>query len=296
MAASARELVGWTDTRWIAVQDAVDKALARTSKCRQVVPKEADQIGAKAVVVPNIGAGYPLAYGADTIATPVHVYFDVRLDDDHVDNDEDILRLIHAGASQLGVLEDEEIIHGAPSAVVALVAAAPGRGVRAARNPALLRYRIGRAPGVAAGGPGTTAIGAALPVPTGQEIITAIARAVAALETAVRPGPCGLLLNNQLLAVLRVPPVAGAAPLVQQVDQLIGSSEIAGTSTLDGPLVAGGVCGILLRLEPAAVDLVQTQKPTVTVLDRAGGQSNLRIEEEVVVRVTDQAAVHRIEY
>jgi hypothetical protein len=80
------------------------------------------------------------------------------------------------------------------------------------------------------------------------------------------------------------------------VEQLIGSSEIAGTSALDGSLVPGNVCGILLRLEPAAIDLVQTQKPAVTVLDRVNGQINLRIEEEIVVRMTDQTAVHRIVY
>jgi hypothetical protein len=149
----------------------------------------------------------------------------------------------------------------------------------------------------AAGGPGTTPIragGGALP--NGQQIVTAIAAAAADLKNAGRPGPCGLLLHNHLLAVLRVPPVAGAAPLIQQVEQLIGSSEIAGTSALDGSLVAGRVCGILFRLKPAAADIVHTQKPTVTVLGRTGGQTDLRIEEEIVVRVMDQTAVHRIEY
>jgi hypothetical protein len=321
MTTSARELVGWTEQRWTAVQEAVDKALARTAKCRQVVPKAADQIGEKAVVVPNIAAGAPLAYGADTIASPVHVYVDVRLDDQHVEDEAAVLRLIEAGASQLGVLEDDEVIQGAPApaapaaaaaaagggaaaaaaAPVAAVApaavpAAPGRGVRAARNAGLLRGRIGRAPGAAAGGAGTTPIGAGGAAPTGQQIMTAIATAVADLETAGRPGPSGLLLHNRLVAILRVPPVAGAAPLIQQVEQLIGSSEIVGTSALDGSLVAGRVCGILFRLEPAAIDVVHTQKPTVTVLGRAGGQTDLRIEEEIVVRVMDQTAVHRIEY
>lgn len=328
MAPSARELVGWTEQRWVAVQEATDQALARTAKCRQVVPKGSDQIGEKAVVVPNIGAGAPLAYGPDTIASPVHVYVDVRIDDQHVEDEAAVLRLVEAGASQLGVLEDEEVMQGAPAAAnpgpaspasapaaaargpapapapapaVATAAppaaaAAPVRGFRAARNGALLRGRIARAPGAATGGAGTTAIGAGGAIPNGQQIMTAIAAAVADLETAGRPGPCGLLLHNRLLAVLRVPSVAGAAPLIQQVEQLIGSSEIAGTSALDGSLAAGRVCGVVFRLEPAAIDLVHTQKPTVTVLGRAGGQADLRIEEEIVVRVMDQTAIHSIEY
>lgn len=66
-----RELVGWTDQRWQAVQEAVEKALAGTAKCRQVVPKGPDMIGQKSVVVPSIGAAPPIAYGPDAIATPI---------------------------------------------------------------------------------------------------------------------------------------------------------------------------------------------------------------------------------
>jgi uncharacterized linocin/CFP29 family protein len=289
MATSARELVGWTDQQWAVVQDSVEKALARTAKCRLIVPKGPDQIGAKAVVIPNIGAGAPLEYAADTIATPVNVYVDIRLDDNRLDDKEAVLRLVEAAASQLGALEDDELIHGAPAPAAPI----PGR---VARNPALLRGRIGRAPGVAAGGAGTTQIGAGGGLPTGQQIWAAIGSAIGGLETAGRPGPYGLLLHNRLLAVLRVPPVAGAAPSVQQVEEFINSSKIAGTSALDGSLAAGEVCGILLRLQPAAIDLVQTQKAAVTVLGRANGQTNLRIEEDIVVRITDQTAVHRIEY
>ena len=32
-----RDLVSWTDEQWPAVQEAVEKALARTAKCRQVI-------------------------------------------------------------------------------------------------------------------------------------------------------------------------------------------------------------------------------------------------------------------
>jgi hypothetical protein len=70
---SGQELVPWTQEQWTAIQEAVDKALAATAKPRQVVPKGSDSNGEKAVVVPTIGVGAPISYGADTIATPVHV-------------------------------------------------------------------------------------------------------------------------------------------------------------------------------------------------------------------------------
>jgi hypothetical protein len=285
----AHELVGWTDERRTVIQDSLDKALARTAKCRQVVPKGPDQIGEKAVVVPTLVAGPPLAYGADTIASPVHLFVDVRLDDKHADTEQDILRLVEAGAADLGIREDEEVVTGAPAGG----AAAPGR---VQRNAVLARGRLGRAPGAVAGAAGETQIGAGGALPSGQQVMAAIAAAVAALEAANRPGPCGLLLHNTILAALRVPAVAGAAPLIQQVEQLIGSSEIAGTGALDGSLAAGQVCGVLFRLDPAAVDLVHTQQPNLTVLGRANAQANLRIEEEIVLRVMDQTAVHHIEY
>jgi hypothetical protein len=88
----------------------------------------------------------------------------------------------------------------------------------------------------------------------------------------------------------------GGAPYHQQVEQVIDSSEIAGTSALDGSNGAGRVCGILFRLEPPAVDLVQTARPTVTVLGRAGGQTELRVEEDLVIRILDQLAIHHIMY
>jgi hypothetical protein len=102
-----------------------------------------------------------------------------------------------------------------------------------------------------------------------------------------------LLLHSRLFAAL-VAFAPGGAPYLQQVEQVIDSSEIAGTSALEN--VAGRVCGILVRLEPAAVDLVQTARPTVTVLGRAGGQTELRVEEDVVIRILDQLAIHHIVY
>src|SRR3954467_652942 len=80
MPSSGRELVSWTEERWKAIQEAVDKALAGTAKCRQVIPRGVDRIGEKAVVVAAIGPGAPVVYGPDTIATPVHVYVDATLD------------------------------------------------------------------------------------------------------------------------------------------------------------------------------------------------------------------------
>ena len=105
-----------------------------------------------------------------------------------------------------------------------------------------------------------------------------------------------MLLHSRLFATLG-DLAPGGAPYLQQVEQCIDSSEIAGTSALDGSNVDRvSVCGILFRLEPPAVDLVQTARPTVTVLGRAGGQTELRVEEDVVIRILDQLAIHHIKY
>ena len=84
--------------------------------------------------------------------------------------------------------------------------------------------------------------------------------------------------------------------MIQEVEGLIGTSEIAGTSALDGTFAAGNIGGILFRLEPAAIDLVHTQLPTITVLGRTGASTDLRVEEEVVVRILDTLAVQPIAY
>ena len=55
--ANGHELVSWTDEQWKAVQEGLEKALAGTAKCRQVVPRGSDQIGVKSVAVPVIAAG-----------------------------------------------------------------------------------------------------------------------------------------------------------------------------------------------------------------------------------------------
>jgi hypothetical protein len=282
---TGHELVSWTQEEWAAIHEAVERALAATAKCRQVIPRGADAIDEKAVVVPAIAPapGAPVAYGPDTIATPVHVYVDATLDDQHAGKLPDIIRLLEVAAAQLGVLEDEEIVNGDSGG-----AATPGREPR---NPALSR--------AAAAGAGTNppiAIGAGGNNPDGAQLYAAIATAIAALEGAARPGRFGLLVHNGLMATLRQPRVAGGVPLIQEAEALIGSNEIVGTSALDGSLAAGATCGALLRLEPPALDLVQTQLPNVTVLGRAAGSTNLRVEQEFVLQVTDPAAVQSIEY
>jgi hypothetical protein len=248
MATSARELLGWSEARWTAVQEAVDKALAQTAKCRQVIPMGPEMIGEKAVIVPTIGNAAPLAYNADTIATPVHIYVDVTLDDLHAENEADCLRLIAAGAAQLGMMEDQEIVQSAPAG--GKTTSAPPRAARVVRNASLRRANLSTLSSVP-----TSAIKAAGPTPTSTELAAVIGKAVSALENVGRPGPTGLLLHTQLLAILSQPVVAGGGPMLQPVEQLIGSSEVVGTSALDGNGTAGAVCGILFRLEPPAVDL-----------------------------------------
>jgi hypothetical protein len=328
MATSARALVGWTDQRWAAVQEVVDSTLAGAAKCRQVIPKAPDQIGSKAVVVPNIpvlaagAAAVPLAFGPDIVMSPVQIYFDVDINDQYIDDEQAVLRLLGAGAANLGALEDLEIIQGAgapaaaavpaaaaavpaaaaavPAAAAAVPAAAAavpaaggavalGPAGRVLRNRTLIRGRLGFEPGV----PGNP-IGAGAVAPTGLQITTAIGIAKAALDAAARPGQCGLLLGNNLLGFLKLPAVAGAAPFIQAVEQLIGTNQIAGTTALDGPYVGGRLCGVLFRIEPPAVDLVHTQTPTVTVLGRAAGMTNFRVEEEIALRMLDPTSVHYI--
>jgi hypothetical protein len=123
-------------------------------------------------------------------------------------------------------------------------------------------------------------------------ILTAISAAMSEVEKD-RPGPCGLILANELLALLRQPVRAGEAPPLNQAEQLIGTSEIVGSSALD-KAGKGAVCGILFRVEPGAMDLVHTQLPTVTVLERTGGKTKLSVEEEIALRVLDDKAIVRI--
>lgn len=291
--ANGHELMSWTDEQWKAVQEGLEKALAGTAKCRQVIPKGSDRIGEKSVAVPVIAAGAAISYGPDVIATPVQIYSDAALDDQHADTITDILRLVEVAAAQLGVLEDQEIIQGQPPAAAGAGgararAAAPGR---AARNGSLARAGVATAGAAAA-----TQIGAGGANPNGAQLYAAITSAIAALEGAGRPGRFGLLVHNTLMATLRQPRVPGGVPLIQEVEALLGSNEIVGTSALDGTFAGGAVCGALLRLEPAALDLVHTQLPTVTVQGRAAGTTTLRVEEEIVLRVLDPAAIQAIAY
>jgi hypothetical protein len=102
------------------------------------------------------------------------------------------------------------------------------------------------------------------------------------------------------MATLQQPLVPGGVPLIQQVEGLIGSNKIFGTSALAPPPPPPppplDKCGVLLRLEPAAADLVHTQLPTVTVLGRAAGSTSLQVEEEIAVRILDPAAIQTFQY
>lgn len=305
MATPGSESVGWTEQRWKAVKDAVEKTLAGTAKCRQVIPKGPEMIGEKAVVAAVVLPGVvPITYGPDAIHTPIQVFVDSNLDDPHAESDAEVVALVEIAAAQLGVVEDLEIVQGPPApavagaagAAAAAAAAAAAPPGRVARNPALVR-RAARAPALpAAPVRPPTPIGAAGANPNGAQLYAAITTAVAALEGAGRPGRFGLLVHNTLMATLRQPRVPGGVPLIQEVEGLIGSSEIVGTSALDGTFVVGQICAVLLRLEPPAMDLVHTQLPRVTILGRAAGQTNLRVEEEIVLRVLDPTAIQPIAY
>jgi hypothetical protein len=286
MAASVGELWRWSERRWTAVQDALSRAVTRTAKCRQALPTGPNNIGQSVLVVPNIVATVaPIIFGADTLITAVHLNADLVIDGFHVDDDSALILAIGSAAAQLGGLEDVEVIHGG-----------------ALPNPARVPRHVGavRTQLNVIGAGGSTVIGAGAGVaPTGPQLLTAITTGMASLETAGRPGSCGLLLNNSLLATLGLPPiaVAGAAPFIRSVEQIIGSLQIAGTTALVGaPFVGGQVAGILFRLEPAAVDLVHTMLPTLTFTGRVGGLTTFRVEEEIAVRILDQAGVHHIVY
>jgi hypothetical protein len=289
---SGQELVPWTQEQWTAIQEAVDKTLAATAKSRHVVPKGSDSNGEKAVVVPTIQAGPPISYGPDRIVTPVHVYADATLDDQHAAKQADIQRLIETTAALLGGVEDQEVLLGPAGAPAPPRAGAPpARLGRFARNGALARDGLN-----AAGAAPPIPIGAGGGNPNGGQLYAAITNAVATLEGAGRPGRFGLLVHDTLMATLRQPRVPGGVPLIQEVEGLIGSNEIVGTSALDGTFNAGAICGVLLRLEPPAADIVHTQLPTVTVLGRAAGSTDFRVEEEIAVRVLDPAAIQTIAY
>jgi encapsulating protein for peroxidase len=324
MATSARELVGWTEQRWTAVEEAAKKALARTAKCRRVIPIGAEQIGAKTVVIPTIESGGPIAYGPETVTSPIQIFVTAALNDQIADDEAAVCRLVEFAAAQLGLLEDKEVIQSispVPATTNRPAALPQGSGVRI-RIPGLPRASLKKNKTVAR----QTAIRAAGVAPTANEIVAAVRTAQGKLEAAGRPGPCGLLLHSHLFATL-LDVAPGGTPYLQQVEQFIDSNEIAGTSALDGgndgpkegkksnagdqeskvtdqeskvtdreSKVDDRVCGILFRLEPPAVELVQTARPTVTVLGRENGQTGLQVEEDLVIRILDEDAIGHIVY
>ena len=141
MATSARDLLGWTEQRWTAVEEAARKALARTAKCRQVIPIGAEQIGAKGVVIPTIAAGTPIAYEPDTVASPIQIFVNATLSDQNADDEAAVFRLVESAAAQLGFAEDQEVIQGPPPVPAAPVAAV-------APVPAPPQGRLPRTPGL----------------------------------------------------------------------------------------------------------------------------------------------------
>src|SRR5262245_56139624 len=286
MPAPGQELLGWTQTRLQAVQNALEKALLNTAKCRQVIPKGPDLIGHRVVVIPNIGGAPPIAYGPDIAATPVQIYVDFTLDDLHAETEEDIIRIISTTAAQVGTLEDVEIVQGGVGPVFG-----PGTG-RVPRNVGLARLAAQAPPG----GPPAVLIGAGGIMPNGAQLFTAIVNAVAALEIAGRAGQFALLLHNSLMAILRQPRVPGGVPLITEVQGLVGSNKIASTSALDGTFAPPQIGAILFRLEPPAMDIVRTQLPRVTLVARAAFTNNLCIEEDIALRILEPAAVQPIAY
>ena len=134
MATTAPEQLGWSDKRWQSVLEAVVSALATTAKCRRAIPKGPPMIGEKAVVVPSIVSTPSglLSYGDDRIETPVQIYSDVELEDQHSESEADLIRLIEAAAALVGSREDMEIVNG--DASVAPKDAVTNAGKKAKKN------------------------------------------------------------------------------------------------------------------------------------------------------------------
>jgi hypothetical protein len=219
------------------------------------------------------------------MATPVNIRSDLQIDDLHMEDDSEVISIVKAAATVLGTIEDVEIVAGTDPA-------APFAPDRVPRN-ALARARL-NLPGIG----GNTRIAAVAPGgrPTGLELVMAIESGLNALDAAGRPGDYGLLLHHRLVRILATPSAPGVPPLLEQLPPLLGSDKIAGTNALNGAFAVPLVAGILFRLEPPAVDVVHTMPPTLSVMQRTPGQTALRIEEDIVVRILDQAAVHHITY
>src|SRR5262249_36388127 len=104
MATTGGELVGWQEKRWTAVQKAVNRAMARTAKCRQVIPKGPEMIGATTLTSAKV-SGAPLEL-TDEVTAPVALSVTVQFDDQHSGDEPAILRLLESAAADLGKLED----------------------------------------------------------------------------------------------------------------------------------------------------------------------------------------------
>jgi hypothetical protein len=275
MTATARELVGWSEERWIALQAAVDHTLASTAKCRQVVPKGAELIGAKTVPITMVEGDSATPYILkDETTAPVYLSVPLEFDDQHASDEPGIQRLVESATALLGRREDTRILLAQEGAH---------------RNAKLIPWGLAISktfPG------GQVGLGSKDPDATG--VLKAIAEAMGRMDGNDRPGQCGLILANRLLTKLRQPVKAGDAPPLGQAEQLIGTNEIVGTSELDGDK-KDSVCGVLFRIEPPAVDLVHTQLPTITVTERTGGMTKLNVEEEIALRVLDINAVVQIQ-
>jgi uncharacterized linocin/CFP29 family protein len=263
-----------TDPRTQALRAAFDSAMLSTAKCREAIAAAPGEGWLKqtAIVVPRVndaGSGFD----ADVIASPIHVCFDFTLDDRYANDDARMTMLVQMAGAHLGSLEDVEIITGVP-----------GNG-RVARNDSLERARLN-----------DPIPGSSTPIanPTSAEsICDAIADAVAALTVSGRPGAFGALLHPRLAARLSTRPANGGEPLLRDVERLLGSTEVASTPALSD-LSPGSVCGVLFRLQPAAVDLVHTMAPTINRTGQANGATTFRAEEEIALRIIDQRAVHHL--
>lgn len=274
MSNTARELVGWTEERWNAVQEAAEQSIERTAKCRSVIPIAPDQIGAKTVLVPTVKRGKDGGYHLDTenVITPEQLSMKLKFDDRHSEDEEMILRLVESAAAELGSIEDKTVL-------------AKGTN-ESPRKSYIISKKMEESDK-----------SVSLTSKNGTGLINAVSEALSKLEANIRPGPCGLLLGTWFFSLLCRPVEAGKAPPLHQIEPLIGSSEITGTSALAGKdACEGDVCGILFRNEPAALDIVFTQTPTVTVVERTGGETVLRVEEELATRMLDEAGVILIKY
>ena len=170
-----------------------------------------------------------MKYGEDKVISQNQIYVDVTLDDQHADDEAAVFRLVESAAALLGWLEDSYVIESIAPTTKRPPPVFPQGSGSLLRFPELRRASLKKNQTDAR----KTPIGAAGAAPTAAQIVEAVRKAQGELETVPRPGPCGLLLHSRLFAML-VDLSPGGAPYLQHVEHLIDSSEIAGTSALDG--------------------------------------------------------------